>query len=69
MEDLAVLYLLLLAVGAILVGVLVAKISAHQDVRGEVERFHHARSITTGWAQQGSGVTVHRDPSEPDPVS
>ena len=63
------LYLLLLAVGAILVGVLVAKISAHQDVQGEVERFHNARSITTGWAQQGSGVTVHHDNGEPDPIS
>ncbi|MDX6226498.1 MAG: hypothetical protein QOE64_2874 [Frankiales bacterium] len=63
------LYLLLLAVGAILVGVLVAKIAARQDVRGEVERFHHARSITTSWAQQGTGVVVHRDPSEPDPAS
>jgi hypothetical protein len=63
------LYLLLLAVGAILVGLLVAKIAARQDVRGEVERFHHARSITTGWAQQGSGVVVHHDPGEPGPAA
>ena len=55
------LYLLLLALGAVLIGVLVAKISARQDVRGEVERFHHARSITTSWAQQGSGVVVQHD--------
>ena len=52
------LYLLLLALGAVLIGALVAKISARQDVRGEVERFHHARSITTSWAQQGSGVVI-----------
>ena len=62
------LYLLLLAVGAVLIGVLVAKISARQDVRGEVERFHHARSITTRWAQQGPTIAAPREGNERDTV-
>lgn len=46
------LYVLLVAIGVLLIGALVAKVAARQDVRAEVERFHHARAITNGWAQQ-----------------
>lgn len=63
------LYVLLLAVGVLLIGTLVAKIAARQDVRAEVERFHHARSITSGWARQGPASPPSPEPGEPDPAS
>ena len=64
------LYVLLLAGGVLLVGILVVKIAARQDVRGEVDRFHHARTITSTWAAQGpTKPTVSPEPGEPDPAS
>lgn len=63
------LYVLLLAIGVLLVGVLVVKIAARQDVRGEVDRFHHARTLTSTWANQGHPQAPTPEPGEPDPAS
>lgn len=57
----------LLAIGVLLVGTLVVKIAARQDVRGDVDRFNHARAITSTWAKQGNSPAPKPDAGDPDP--
>lgn len=63
------LYVLLLGTAVVLIGTLVFKIAARQDVRGQVDRFHHARAITSTWAKQGPASTPTAEPGEPDPAN
>lgn len=58
-------FVLLIAIAAVVVGVGSLLVGAGRGF-DDVERFHRARGITTGWAREATTRPVIAAPREPD---